>query len=1571
MKKIIRFQGKMLITYLSVFSILVASVMSAFIGLEITTTASNMGDVWDGTTDSEWDGTGTKNDPYQITTAAELRGMIYSQLNKAGTVTKKYFKLMNDIYINDVSTYGDTYNGAWRGTRDWLTTLPDSSDTDSWKYFIRYGFIGELDGNYKTVYGLYTENNNNDFGLIPCAYKGTVIKNLTIAKSYIAGAGNWKGAVVGRMYQGSLGSSANDTQNTVMNVGVEDTVTIINTNNAAGGLIGGVVANTTVENCYSQATILGGTVGGIVADAWAGTATVSKCYSVGYSPVPRAKIAFVLSDLYTTVADPGISGVVHVDDAAIKGDNALTNMPALSSDVWATTESYPIIVAPTPSTPGINEEAWDGTADIEWKGAGTKTDPYQIYTAEELYGMIHSQLNIDGTVTKKYFKLMNDIYINDVSTYGDTYNANWRGTKDWLLNYDNTDVVWQNMVRYGFIGELDGNFKTVYGLYTENNNNDFGLIPCAYKGTVIKNLTIAKSYIAGAGNFKGAIVGRMWEGTSGTKDYSTQNTIMNVGIKDTVTINNTGSVAGGVVGAIMANTTVTNCYSQATVTGGEYIGGIVGDSWAGTATVSKCYSVGCSPVPRAKATFVLSDLYTTVTPATEISGVTTVGNEDIKGDRAKTIMPKLDWDEIWATVDNDYPVLAVYEEYNQGTVGGVWSGKMALSFSDGDGTKNDPYIIETPEQLYKAIKENIEAVKSEEGVYYEITEDIYLNDVSNPEWYKGSKLNTWITALLNNAGPSFTGYIEGNGHYIYGLYADGAAVKAALLPIASGKTTVFNVHIRNSYLNTIRSEGAYVGGIVGYVQADATVQISGCSVRDTIFGNGENLGGIVGAIGVGTLNIDSCYFVGSFDGDDYKLAGGMYADCWGTASVSNSYSVGAVMIDKTSVLSPAVRYGTISQETSKKATHVSVTVVTEDSIKGENAKTTMADLDWEETWYVVDGDYPHLNKTYTTMGVVGGYWSGKKAPEYAGGIGTEDDPYQIATGEQLYKMVAEHCIKNDKPAYYVLTHDIKLNDVTSADWVAKTNLKSWHSVSVFTHAFAGHFDGQGHVVSGLYFDDEGEELRVSLIPCVTAGATIKNVGLTQSYIDVGMGNKVNYAAAIVAYIDDWDSNHEITEQNTPLISQCFADSTVVIRGVSAGGMICGLPSPARIENCYFNGRLDCSFRHGTMLGNTWVYGSTITNTYSAGQNMENIVGGMTDTTTSNYSGCYVYGGIGYGSGNGVSFLSYVNMLGDKAIEYMPEFDFENIWMTVEGGTPVLRIFGERAADFTDSLGRQSTIQFVTNVNDYALPSMTGKIMSPLKLPIPERYGYTFGGWYVYPELQCEFTDTIFPYMNLTLYAKWIKSAIIEDFETYPNTSYDLDDDYILYRPGVAGYNAENVHGGGKSMLRKATVVGEQDFLLNYEDELVPGTEYVMTFWAMSTADASNEVISLVHPTWCDVNEPDLAVEKMFTLTGCEKGVYKQYKYTFIAKSHWISIRTTGTAPIYFDDFILVPTGKVDMDIVDTDKTVNTEKPDAVDDIVDTGDNRISIKVLLAVFAVSAAILFTLNRKCRSYAGKHK
>lgn len=134
------------------------------------------------------------------------------------------------------------------------------------------------------------------------------------------------------------------------------------------------------------------------------------------------------------------------------------------------------------------------------------------------------------------------------------------------------------------------------------------------------------------------------------------------------------------------------------------------------------------------------------------------------------------------------------------------------------------------------------------------------------------------------------------------------------------------------------------------------------------------------------------------------------------------------------------------------------------------------------------------------------------AESFAGGDGTEQSPWQIATKEQLALLSTVLYEKQEgyRDDYYVLTADIALNDTSDYDnWDKKAPQYGWmpigSDVNQKGHHFEGHFDGDGHTVSGMYlytFHQQGESdiySNAGLFGCVHNGA-VENLTLTESYI---------------------------------------------------------------------------------------------------------------------------------------------------------------------------------------------------------------------------------------------------------------------------------------------------------------------------------------------------------------------------------------------------------------------------------------------------------------------------------------
>lgn len=122
---------------------------------------------------------------------------------------------------------------------------------------------------------------------------------------------------------------------------------------------------------------------------------------------------------------------------------------------------------------------WTTNADTDFEGSGSEADPYRIYTADEFYGMIRISGKVNGTPA--YFKLMNDIYFNNVMDGKAVTEI--QSPRNWY-----TDALKDSS--FLFAGHFDGDFHTVYGLYcnpTSTTYGQVGLFPNIATGSTIKN----------------------------------------------------------------------------------------------------------------------------------------------------------------------------------------------------------------------------------------------------------------------------------------------------------------------------------------------------------------------------------------------------------------------------------------------------------------------------------------------------------------------------------------------------------------------------------------------------------------------------------------------------------------------------------------------------------------------------------------------------------------------------------------------------------------------------------------------------------------------------------------------------------------------------------------------------------------------------------------------------------------------------------------------------------------------------------------------------------------------------
>ena len=257
-------------------------------------------------------------------------------------------------------------------------------------------------------------------------------------------------------------------------------------------------------------------------------------------------------------------------------------------------------------------------------------------------------------------------------------------------------------------------------------------------------------------------------------------------------------------------------------------------------------------------------------------------------------------------------------------------------------------------------------------------------------------------------------------------------------------------------------------------------------------------------------------------------------------------------------------------------------------------------------------------------------WAGITPVKPSAGDGSSGNPYQIGNAAELYWFAAlvngtltDGTAQNSN-ACAILTSNITVNTgVLKADGSLANKVSgftSWTPISTdYDRRFGGTFDGKGHTVSGLYFNDASVRY-VGLFGLSDRG-TIKNVGVIASYFN-GQRNVGGVCGHCYRYSK---------------VTNCFSTSTVY--GTTSVGGVCG--------DIYDNCTLSNSYNTGIVYGNNEVGGvcggaqhSTISDCYNTGS--------VTGTASTGYVGgvCGLIGGSTstmsncYSTGNVISTSKY-------------------------------------------------------------------------------------------------------------------------------------------------------------------------------------------------------------------------------------------------------------------------------------------------------------------------------------------
>jgi len=304
-------------------------------------------------------------------------------------------------------------------------------------------------------------------------------------------------------------------------------------------------------------------------------------------------------------------------------------------------------------------------------------------------------------------------------------------------------------------------------------------------------------------------------------------------------------------------------------------------------------------------------------------------------------------------------------------------------------------------------------------------------------------------------------------------------------------------------------------------------------------------------------------------------------------------------------------------------------------------------------------------------------WDGTWEP-WTHGTGTESDPFLIENAQQLAYLAYQvnngfgagsgHIVGAGR--YYNLTVDVNLNGNTTLQW---TPIGYWNSDADY-YAFGGHFDGNNHIISGVFIENESNRVGFFGFVCgatienfVLKGTKIKTTQTAGGIVGISTGTTVLYnlqnhvdivgitSGGIIGYSEDAMS-----------IADCnnFGNVSANIVGGNAGGITGSnkfdWSTRISINNCHNSGVIaatETNSRAGGIYGN--LFQASLMNCRNTGSVMAYThVGGIGGAGNENtVSDCYntgnlagnVSGGIlGYLSGNVATITNCYNTGGSVA-----------------------------------------------------------------------------------------------------------------------------------------------------------------------------------------------------------------------------------------------------------------------------------------------------------------------------------
>ncbi|MBE0650264.1 MAG: T9SS type A sorting domain-containing protein [Bacteroidales bacterium] len=897
-------------------------------------------------------------------------------------------------------------------------------------------------------------------------------------------------------------------------------------------------------------------------------------------------------------------------------------------------------------------------------GSGTQSDPYQIATLSNLYWVSQN-----SSSWRSYFVQTADINAADTKNWNSgigfyvigNYSTHFNGTYDGqghivdslyisrnnylgLFGYagssatiknvgvTHVDMVFGHNNVGGLVGYNDGRVQNCYATGIISGQGVTG-------GLVGNNLgTVYNCYASGSVSGSSSIGGLVGDNAGIVQSsYATSSISGSVG----------SSYVGGLVGTNFG--TVKNSYATGSVLGNSgsyYVGGLVGNNYASylSTSIINCYATGSVSgdnyvgglvgwnVDNGGYAVITDSFWNTETTgqiagwdsSSDVDHVTGSHGLTIKQMQTESNFTDAGWDFQGETNNGTADIWGVNESNNGGYPFLSWQGYVAVVRPSGSGTSSDPYKIAT---LYDLcwLSQN----PSSWGSHFVQTANIDAADTKS--WNSGAGFSP-----IGIGGNNFTGTYDGQGHTIDSLYIfQNSTISVGLFGYTAKNSIIKNLGV--THVNIIGYE--YVGGLVGYnysgtvLDCYVTGSISGTScVGGLVGGNQGAIQGcyassavsgtsdVGGLIGENQATVENCYSTSSVSGTlDVGGLVGWNKGTLGIASISYSYASGSIKgstslgglvgwnyddggqaIIKNSYWNTSTTGQTAGWGSSSSTNYITNSngllvaqmqnqiIFTEYGwdFQGETANGT-ADI-WGMNRFD-NGGYPFLS------------WQGYVAVIAPSGSGTSSDPYHIATLNNLC-WVSQNM--SSWGSYFVQTAD-----VNAADTKKEGSGYGFYPIGNTTTNFTGTYDGQGHTIDSLYIS-RGSTEYMGLFGYTGTGSIIENVGLTHGNIKgfdyTGGLVGENYGTVKNCYtkgnVSGFYCVGGLAGTNNGAVQYCFA-----VCSVSGGGEIGGLVgnnSSGMVQNCYAMGSVSAvSIDAGGLVGiNNGSNGTaSIYNSYATGK----------------------------------------------------------------------------------------------------------------------------------------------------------------------------------------------------------------------------------------------------------------------------------------------------------------------------------------------------------------------------------